>query len=240
MRDHALRAVESADIVVLVREASDARPPLPLPREPDLTVCSKADLAEPDFNAPCGSLPISAISGFNMDRLRKSLDRLSFGADAAGASLALNTRHVQAIGIAGAVLRERRSKPARRAGLSCLHWSSARRWTRWEAFSGTSLPMICWAGSSRHSASGSDPDRRISITSAGQKIRRGRMVKPNPRFTTSHVPPTRWMPVQSRRGNVSWREMGIPPGRQIWPPCVWPESTTSGCKGTRNLSRLSG
>ena len=43
---------------------------------------------------------------------------------------------------------------------------------------------------------------------------------PRPWFTTNHVSPTWWMPVQSRRGSFVWVMMGTPPGRQTWPPCV--------------------
>jgi tRNA modification GTPase len=44
MRAQALRAVEEADVLVLVQEAGDARPALQFPRRPDLVVHSKIDL----------------------------------------------------------------------------------------------------------------------------------------------------------------------------------------------------
>jgi tRNA modification GTPase len=55
MRLHALRALEAADVVVLVHDSTDLRPPLVLPREPTLLVRSKADLLDeaiPYFPSP--------------------------------------------------------------------------------------------------------------------------------------------------------------------------------------------
>ncbi len=45
MRDMALRAIESADHVILICDPADERPPLQLPIEPDLVFWTKADLA---------------------------------------------------------------------------------------------------------------------------------------------------------------------------------------------------
>ena len=101
MRRRALGAVASADLVLLVRDVTDAATPPPLDREPDLTVLSKIDLlsskAVPDATDTLVS--VSAVTGANLDRLRDRLDRLAFGNQAAagGAALALNARHVDAV-----------------------------------------------------------------------------------------------------------------------------------------------
>jgi tRNA modification GTPase len=47
MRRQALRALESADFVLLVRDCTDERPPIALARAPDITVRSKVDLSTP-------------------------------------------------------------------------------------------------------------------------------------------------------------------------------------------------
>jgi tRNA modification GTPase len=99
MRENALRAAETADVLVLVRDVTDSRPDLqPLPRAPDLIIKTKADLLKTDTDG----FAVSAKSGANLDALRRELDRLAFGAragaGAAGATaLALNARHVQAV-----------------------------------------------------------------------------------------------------------------------------------------------
>jgi tRNA modification GTPase len=98
MRDRALRAVETADVVLLVHDLTDRRPPLALSREPDLTILTKLDL----LGSPAGdrdTIAVSAITGANLDQLRGRLDRIVFGASdaAGGATLALNTRHVNCI-----------------------------------------------------------------------------------------------------------------------------------------------
>jgi tRNA modification GTPase len=96
MRANALRAVESADIVVLVVDVLDEQPAPALPRPADLLVNTKADLVEP---RPSETFRVSAKTGENLEQLRNELDRLAFGETAGGgASLALNARHVRAIG----------------------------------------------------------------------------------------------------------------------------------------------
>ena len=101
MREHALRAVESADAVVLLKDATDDQPDLELPRAADLAVLTKSDLRR----SPRDALHVSAKTGENLDALRDELDRLAFGPVAAtGASLALNARHLQAIAEARAAL----------------------------------------------------------------------------------------------------------------------------------------
>ena len=101
MRGQALRALESADLVVLVRDPTDPRSPLTSSRTPDVVIWSKADLADgsPPVGMSNADLAVSAVTGLNLDRLRDRLDQLAFGTSApAGASaLALNARHVDAV-----------------------------------------------------------------------------------------------------------------------------------------------
>jgi tRNA modification GTPase len=100
MREHARRAADTADVLVLVVDVSDTRPPLRLNREPDLIVTTKADLCDRDSQvAPSGSILVSATTGYGLNELRVALDRLTFGDDAGTSApiLALNARHVRAI-----------------------------------------------------------------------------------------------------------------------------------------------
>jgi len=96
MQSHALRAMQTADVLVLLQDATDTAPPPALPREPDLIVRSKADLLPAEFPQESGVLFISVFTGQNLDRLKTELARLCFGHDAA-ASLALTARHRAAI-----------------------------------------------------------------------------------------------------------------------------------------------
>lgn len=91
MQARALAELEAADFVVLINDASSSAPPLELSRDADLIVYSKADLK------PRGGLAVSAMTGQNIDLLRRRLDELAFGSETSGATLALNTRHVTAI-----------------------------------------------------------------------------------------------------------------------------------------------
>jgi tRNA modification GTPase len=97
MREHALRALEQSDHVVLVRDATDLRPPLALPRAPDLTVWSKVDLLDGGRKSVDGSIHVSAKTGEGFPAFHEILDRLCFGESSATSFLALNARHVQAI-----------------------------------------------------------------------------------------------------------------------------------------------
>lgn len=93
MRANAIRAVQQADMVVLLHEATDTRPLIELPRQADLIVQTKSDLI-----ARPGGLAISARTGHNLDRLKDKLDELAFGPSSpTGTALALNARHVRAI-----------------------------------------------------------------------------------------------------------------------------------------------
>jgi tRNA modification GTPase len=87
MQEQAKRALESADRVILLRDVTDAREPIELPRPVDLLVMTKTDLSP-------GSSGVSALTGEGLDALRETLDRMAFG-DAAAPSfvLALNARH---------------------------------------------------------------------------------------------------------------------------------------------------
>lgn len=93
MQEMANRAVEQADVLVLVRDSTDHRPEVALPRAADLRVRSKADLS-PKIPDESGSLFVSALAGLGMNALREALDRAAFGSDAPGASLALTSRHL--------------------------------------------------------------------------------------------------------------------------------------------------
>jgi tRNA modification GTPase len=104
MREHALRAVESADVVLLVIEATDSRPPLELPRSAAWIVHTKTDLVESLTIEPSREIAVSARSGAGMKELAELIDRLAFGGDSKGSSLALNARHVSALEAARAAL----------------------------------------------------------------------------------------------------------------------------------------
>jgi tRNA modification GTPase len=101
MHEKALRAIEQADAVVLLQDATDARPPVQLPRDAELFVRTKSDLP----HVSTRDLAISAVTGQNLEVLRDELDKLSFGpANTGGASLALNARHVRSLGDARVAL----------------------------------------------------------------------------------------------------------------------------------------
>ena len=95
MEQAAQQAMRQADVLVLVREAGDARETISFPRTSDLRVISKIDLCG---NSPQekDSIHLSAITGAGMVELRNALDRIAFGSDLAGASLGLTSRHRQA------------------------------------------------------------------------------------------------------------------------------------------------
>jgi tRNA modification GTPase len=104
MRDHALRAVESADVVILVRDITDIRPDIPFERTPDLVICTKSDLSR----QPANVFRVSAHKGENLDHLRSRLDALAFGDSAItgdAPALALNARHLRHIAEAQDALR---------------------------------------------------------------------------------------------------------------------------------------
>ena len=96
MHERALRTLEEADFVVLVHDIPDRRPLLELARSPHLVARTKKDLLP--HAAEDGSILISAQTGENLDALRRHMSELAFGLPtAAAASLALNSRHLEAI-----------------------------------------------------------------------------------------------------------------------------------------------
>jgi tRNA modification GTPase len=112
MQSRATTAAERADVLVLVRDATDAREPISLPRAPDLVVRSKIDLmavAGVGDPGPPGvrlrraqssrdvGYRISAHTAAGMSDLRDALDQLCFGHSAVAESLALTGRHVASI-----------------------------------------------------------------------------------------------------------------------------------------------
>jgi len=104
MRGHAVRALEQSDHVVLVRDATDPRQPLMLPRDPDLIVWSKIDLMDGRRQLDENAIEISCMTGEGTANFRNCLDRLCFGETSATSSLALNARHILAIEEARAAL----------------------------------------------------------------------------------------------------------------------------------------
>jgi tRNA modification GTPase len=121
MRRRALAALEEADQVVLVREVGDDRPPLQLPRAADLVVRTKADLAaDREEGLPGECVLVSAVTGLNVDVLRARLDALCFGGGGASATLALNGRHLQAVGEATAALDRARAAAEEERGVEIV------------------------------------------------------------------------------------------------------------------------
>jgi tRNA modification GTPase len=122
MRERALRAVEEADIVILVREVGESALVDAVAREPDLVVRSKSDLAAA---AAAGQLSVSAHTGEGLPALRDRLDRLAFGERSARPSLALNARHVAAVGEARDALSRASSSADRSPELLALELREA-------------------------------------------------------------------------------------------------------------------
>jgi tRNA modification GTPase len=96
MRESAHRAIGSADVLVLVHDITDLRPPPQTPAKVDLVVHTKLDL-HPSAQGKPPRFAISAHSGEGIDELVRELDRLAFGQPSGGSVLALNARHVHAI-----------------------------------------------------------------------------------------------------------------------------------------------
>jgi tRNA modification GTPase len=122
MRHRALREIETADLVLLVHDASAKDPPFIPPRPPDMIVFSKSDLVgSPEgFLVTPPALLISAGNGFQLDQLRDRLDELSFGPGRSNFSLALNARHLRAIGESLAALDRAAKLLARESELIAL------------------------------------------------------------------------------------------------------------------------
>ena len=97
MRERAVNEIHTADRVLLIVDATDALPDLPLPRCPDLVVRTKADLVDAT-GADLGGMLVSTRTGSGLDELKTQLDELCFGPRGQGAeTLALNARHRHAI-----------------------------------------------------------------------------------------------------------------------------------------------
>jgi len=94
MRARALRAVEEADLVILVQDLTDPAPAPAVDRRSDVVVRTKSDLAPAIEHA---GVSVSAHTGDGLPALRDRLDRLAFGERSARTSLALNARHVAAV-----------------------------------------------------------------------------------------------------------------------------------------------
>lgn len=99
MRERALRAVAAADLVLLVRDITDLRPPLDVGRGPALVVLTKADLLDhsPDAAADQSTVPVSATTGWNLEVLRTRLSAAAYGQARSPATLSLNARHCDAL-----------------------------------------------------------------------------------------------------------------------------------------------
>ena len=88
----ARRAIEAADIIVLVRDIRDRRVDPPIPSRPHLIVPTKVDLVSQKTN----EFAVSVVNRVGIDELLERLDDLSF-TRSQGASVTLNARHEQAI-----------------------------------------------------------------------------------------------------------------------------------------------
>jgi tRNA modification GTPase len=97
MRSRAADAIASADVVVLVRDATDDRPDVPLTRPADLRVTNKVDLRP-------GTVGVSALTGVGLKELRSALDAAALGRGGTAGRLALNGRHRSALDDARAAL----------------------------------------------------------------------------------------------------------------------------------------
>jgi tRNA modification GTPase len=94
MQEASRRAIETADLLVLLHDSQDRRPPLTSSRKTDLTVVTKVDL--PHDRSQSFDLAISALTGAGIDDLKSRLDALAFGSSASSRTLTLNARHVRA------------------------------------------------------------------------------------------------------------------------------------------------
>ena len=101
MQEASKRAIEQADVVVLLIDPNDPERPTV---NAQLTIFTKADLGA----CHSGGLNVSAKTGIGMSELRAKLDELCFGGDACNRTVALTARHVRAVEEAlGAVQRAR-------------------------------------------------------------------------------------------------------------------------------------
>lgn len=109
MREQAERAIAEADFVLLLTPCDEPHETPDVGRTPDLVVSTKADLAGLSTGSGTGVKPdgrststrpvrVSAATGSGLDELRTALDELAFGRGGTDSRLALNARHVEAIG----------------------------------------------------------------------------------------------------------------------------------------------
>lgn len=119
MQSNAERAIEQADVVVMLIDITDPRPSLAPSRKPDLTIFTKSDLGEsggtgvppaisplpnhtaetpvPPDNNPT-HLSISAKTGEGLDVLKEKLNTLAFKSTSASSEkIAINARHATAL-----------------------------------------------------------------------------------------------------------------------------------------------
>jgi tRNA modification GTPase len=102
VHERARQTLRGADVVVLVHDCTDPRPPPQLDANIDLVVHTKLDLIDGPFNG----FAVSAKNGANLDALRDRLDAIAFGdTTPTAAALALNARHVEAVTDARSALR---------------------------------------------------------------------------------------------------------------------------------------
>jgi tRNA modification GTPase len=99
----AMREAGEGDVLVMVVDATESGEAVTVGRAADLVVRTKRDLVGVVGGA-APAVEVSARTGEGMSELRERLDALAFGAASAGSGLALNARHVRAIGEARAAL----------------------------------------------------------------------------------------------------------------------------------------
>ncbi len=97
MQEHARRAAQTADRLILLRDITQGDADPMLPRSPDLVVLTKADLVDSECKSRKSYLALSAQNSSGMSDLLAALDELAFGATSSSAKLALKARHVQSI-----------------------------------------------------------------------------------------------------------------------------------------------
>lgn len=125
MRQRAWDEAAAAPVLLLVRDISDPRPAIQLPRPPDLLVLSKSDLSPTppaDDRPPEASPPVLAVSahtGAGLDTLRRRLDELCFCAPH-DQPLAISVRHAEALDRALAALASAHHDAARGDELAAL------------------------------------------------------------------------------------------------------------------------
>jgi tRNA modification GTPase len=101
MHEQAMREVATAELVVMVQDVSHDQLQNSLARGIDLRVLSKSDLFKDEVRADKNVYPtviVSAKTGEGIEELKLRLDELAFGPKGGGGTVALNARHVRALG----------------------------------------------------------------------------------------------------------------------------------------------